>query len=186
MGGGVHRVGSSSSTKINALLPKALESTVVLDVHSIACGGKHVVLVTKKGEVFSWGEECGSRLGHGAEVDVSHPKLIDAFCGMNIELVACGEYHSCVITHSRDIYTWEDGTHNSGLLRYGSEASHWILKKVSGPMEGMNVSYVACGPWHIVVVTSAGQLFTFGDGTFGALGLEDFEVMKLIGPSPAS
>ena len=53
MGGGVYRVGSSSSTKINALLPKALESTVVLDVHSIACGGKHVVLVTKKGEVFS-------------------------------------------------------------------------------------------------------------------------------------
>ncbi|RVW37618.1 PH, RCC1 and FYVE domains-containing protein 1 [Vitis vinifera] len=71
-----------------------------------------------------------------------------------------------ILNKLRDLYTWEDGTHNSGLLRYGSEASHWILKKVSGPMEG--------------------QLFTFGDGTFGALGLEDFEVMKLIGPPPAS
>ncbi|XP_034689186.1 PH, RCC1 and FYVE domains-containing protein 1-like isoform X2 [Vitis riparia] len=179
MGAGVHRVGSSSSTKIDALLPKALESTVVLDVHSIACGGKHAVLVTKKGEVFSWGEECGSRLGHGVEVDVSHPKLIDALCGMNIELVACGEYHSCAVTLSGDLYTWGDGTHNSGLLGHGSEASHWIPKKVSGPMEGMHVSYVACGPWHTAVVTSAGQLFTFGDGTFGALGHGDHSSMSI-------
>lgn len=29
---------------------------------------------------------------------------------------------------------------------------------------------VACGPWHVAAVASSGQLFTFGDGSFGALG----------------
>ncbi|EXB43469.1 putative E3 ubiquitin-protein ligase HERC1 [Morus notabilis] len=173
LGGGVHRVGSLFDTKMDALLPKALESTVVLDVHGIACGGRHAVLVTRQGEIFSWGEEAGGRLGHGVKVDVSQPKLIDVISGSNVELVACGEYHSCAVTLSGELYTWGDGTHSSSLLGHGSEVSHWIPKKVCGPMEGIHVSYISCGLWHTAVVTSAGQLFTFGDGSFGALGHGD-------------
>ena len=173
LGGGVHRVGTISSSEMDAFLPKALESKVVLDVHSVGCGYKHAVLVTKQGEIFSWGEESGGRLGHGVEVDVLHPKLIETLSGMNIELVACGEYHSCAVTYSGDLYTWGDGTHNSGLLGHGNEVSHWYPKKVDGNIEGLRVSYVSCGPWHTAIVTSAGQLFTFGDGTFGALGHGD-------------
>ncbi|CAJ1939870.1 unnamed protein product [Sphenostylis stenocarpa] len=169
-GGGVYRVGAISSSEMDAFLPKALESKLVLDVHSISCGYRHAVLVTKQGEIFSWGEESGGRLGHGVEMDVFHPKLVDTFGGMNIELVACGEYHTCAVTYSGDLYTWGDGAHHSGILGHGSEASHWIPRKVSGNLEGLRVSYVSCGPWHTAIVTSAGQLFTFGDGTFGALG----------------
>ncbi|KAE9607938.1 hypothetical protein Lal_00039992 [Lupinus albus] len=173
VGDGILGGGASSSFEIDAFLPKALESKVVLDVHSIGCGYKHAVIVTKQGEIFSWGKESGGRLGHGVEVDVSHPKLIDTLSGMNIELVSCGESHSCAVTYSGDLFTWGDGTHNSGLLGHGNEVSHWIPKKVSGNMEGVRISYVSCGPWHTAVVTSAGQLFTFGDGTFGALGHGD-------------
>lgn len=173
LGGGLHRVGSPSATKIDAPLPKALESAVVLDVHNIACGSRHAVLVTKQGEIFSWGEESGGRLGHGVDADVSQPKLIDSLSGVNVELVACGEYHTCAVTLSGDLYTWGDGTYSSGLLGHGSEASHWIPKKVSGQLDGLHVSFVSCGPWHTAVVTSAGQLFTFGDGIFGALGHGD-------------
>ncbi|XVE85886.1 hypothetical protein DITRI_Ditri17bG0127600 [Diplodiscus trichospermus] len=172
LGGGVHKVGDSFDSKMDALLPKALESTVVLDVHNIACGGRHAVLVTKKGEIFSWGEESEGRLGHGVEADVPHPKLIDTLSGMNFESVACGEYHTCAVTASGDLFAWGDGTHNSGLLGHGSEVGHWIPKKVSS-MEGIHVSYISCGPWHTALVTSGGQLFTFGDGSFGALGHGD-------------
>ncbi|XP_020206059.1 PH, RCC1 and FYVE domains-containing protein 1 isoform X2 [Cajanus cajan] len=171
--GGVHRVGALSSSEMDAFLPKVLESKSVLDVHSIGCGYRHAVLVTKQGEIFSWGEESGGRLGHGVEMDVFQPKHIDTLSGMNIELVACGEYHTCAVTYSGDLYTWGDGTHNSGMLGHGNEVSHWIPKKVSGNLEGLRVSYVSCGPWHTAIVTSAGQLFTFGDGTFGALGHGD-------------
>nr|CAD1826419.1 unnamed protein product [Ananas comosus var. bracteatus] len=177
LGGGLHRVGSPTS-KIDVPLPKALESTVVLDVHNIACGTQHAVLVTKQGEVFSWGEESGGRLGHGMDSDVSQPKLIDALSGMNIEFVACGEYHTCAVTLSGDLYTWGDGVH-SGFLGHGNETSYWIPKKVCGQLEGLHVSSVSCGPWHTAVVTSAGQLFTFGDGTFGALGHGDRRSMNI-------
>ncbi|KAG8388951.1 hypothetical protein BUALT_Bualt02G0178700 [Buddleja alternifolia] len=167
MGGGSHR----SDAKIDALLPKALESAVVLDVQNIACGGRHAALVTKQGEIFSWGEESGGRLGHGVDADVLHPKLIDALSNINIEFVACGEYRSCAVTLSGDLYTWGDG--HFGLLGHGNEVSHWVPKRVNGPLEGVHVSSISCGPWHTAVVTSAGQLFTFGDGTFGVLGHGD-------------
>lgn len=173
LGGGLHRVGNIADPKMDALLPKALESAVVLDVHNIACGGRHSALVTKQGEVFCWGEESGGRLGHGVDADVSQPKLVDALAHTNIELVACGEYHTCAVSLSGDLYTWGDGTHNFGLLGHGNEVSHWVPKKVNGPLEGIHVSSISCGPWHTAIVTSAGQLFTFGDGTFGVLGHGD-------------
>ncbi|XP_044481650.1 PH, RCC1 and FYVE domains-containing protein 1-like isoform X2 [Mangifera indica] len=173
LGGGPNRAGSCFALKMDSLLPKALESAVVLDVQNIACGGRHAALVTKQGEIFSWGEELGGRLGHGVDSDALHPKLVDSLSNMNIELVACGEYHTCAVTLSGDLYTWGDGTHNVGLLGHGNEVSHWVPKRVNGPLEGIHVSYISCGPWHTIVVTSSGQLFTFGDGTFGVLGHGD-------------
>ncbi|KAL5551685.1 hypothetical protein UlMin_001861 [Ulmus minor] len=173
LGGGTHRVGSSVGGKIDSLFPKALESAVLLDVQNIACGGRHAALVTKQGEIFSWGEELGGRLGHGVDSNVMLPKLIDALSNTNIELVACGEYHMCVVTLSGDLYTWGDGTYNFGPLGHGNQVSHWVPKRVNGPLEGIHVSSISCGPWHTAVVTSAGELFTFGDGTSGALGHGD-------------
>ncbi|XP_010269341.1 PREDICTED: uncharacterized protein LOC104606031 isoform X2 [Nelumbo nucifera] len=179
LGGGMHRVGSSSSVKMDSFVPKALESAVVLDVQNIACGGRHAALVTKQGEIFSWGEESRGRLGHGVESDVSHPKLIDSLGNTNIELVACGEYHTCAVTLSGDLYTWGDGTYKFGLLGHGNEVSHWVPKRVNGLLEGIHVSSISCGPWHTAVVTSSGQLFTFGDGTFGVLGHGDRKSLSI-------
>ncbi|CAK9881305.1 unnamed protein product [Sphagnum jensenii] len=41
----------------------------------------------------------------------------------------------------------------------------------------MKVSSISCGHWHTALVTSTGQLFTFGDGTFGVLGHGDRKSM---------
>lgn len=173
LGGGMCRAGNEAGSKMDSLLPKALESAVVLDVQNIACGSRHAALVTKQGEVFCWGEESGGRLGHGVDVDAPHPKLVEALANTNIELVACGEYHTCAVTLSGDLYTWGNGTHNFGILGHGNEVSHWVPRKVNGPLEGIHISSISCGPWHTAAVTSAGQLFTFGDGTFGVLGHGD-------------
>lgn len=173
LGGGVYRVGQGTGAKMDMILPKAMESAVVLDVQHVACGGRHAALVTKQGEVFCWGEESGGRLGHGVDVDVSHPQLVETLANTNVELVACGEYHSCAISLSGELYTWGDGTHNFGLLGHNNDVSHWMPKRVNGPLEGLRVTSISCGTWHTALVTSLGQLFTFGDGTFGVLGHGD-------------
>ncbi|KAM6569710.1 hypothetical protein CsatB_017695 [Cannabis sativa] len=171
LGGGIHRIGTTA-VRMDALLPKTLESTAVLDPYDIACGRQHAMLITKQKQLFSWGEGSGGKLGHGVEEDVSHPKLIDGLGGSKIELVACGELHTCAVTVSGDLYTWGDGARDFGILGHGNETSHWIPKKLIG-QDSAQVSFISSGPWHTAFVTSAGQLFTFGDGTFGALGHGD-------------
>lgn len=165
----------SNPTKIDVLTPKPLETNVVLDVHQIACGVRHVALVTRQGEVFTWGEESGGRLGHGIDKDFSRPHLVEFLAVTNVDFVACGEYHTCAVSTSGDLFTWGDGTHNAGLLGHGTDVSHWIPKRVSGPLEGLQVLSIACGTWHSALTTSNGKLFTFGDGSFGVLGHGDRE-----------
>ncbi|XVE60155.1 hypothetical protein DITRI_Ditri05aG0105000 [Diplodiscus trichospermus] len=163
------------STRADVLLPRPLESNVVLDVHHVACGVKHAALVTRQGEVFTWGEESGGRLGHGVGKDVIQPCLVESLAVTSVDTVACGEFHTCAVTMAGELYTWGDGTHNAGLLGHGTDVSHWIPKRISGPLEGLQVASVTCGPWHTALITSTGQLFTFGDGTFGVLGHGDRE-----------
>jgi alpha-tubulin suppressor-like RCC1 family protein len=172
LGGGTYKTENGSGRKMDSLLPKHLESAVVLDVHNIACGRSHCALVNRQGEVFCWGEESGGRLGHGVLVDVAHPQLVESLASTCVEQVACGEYHTCAVTRIGDLYTWGDGTRSFGLLGQGNDFCHWMPKRVQMP-EGVKVSTVACGPWHTALITSSGQLFTFGDGTFGTLGHGD-------------
>lgn len=174
-GGETDVTGKPVAVKIDVLTPKPLETNIVLDVHQIACGVRHIALVTRQGEVFTWGEESGGRLGHGIDKDFSRPRLIDFLAVTNIDFIACGEFHTCAISSNGDLYTWGDGTHNAGLLGHGNDVSHWIPKRVSGVLEGLQIVSVACGTWHSALATSSGKLFTFGDGMFGALGHGDRE-----------
>ncbi|KAK9137930.1 hypothetical protein Sjap_008524 [Stephania japonica] len=170
---------SSVPSKVDVLLPKPLESNVVLDVEEIACGVRHAALVTRQGEVFTWGEESGGRLGHGIDKDSSRPQLVEFLAVNNVDCVACGEFHTCAVTKSGDLFTWGDGNHNAGLLGHGSDISHWIPKRVCGPLEGIPVLSVACGTWHSALITSNGRLFTFGDGSFGVLGHDNRESVAM-------
>lgn len=170
--GGIARVGEAFPGK-DAFMPKVLESASALDAIKLACGSTHAVLVTRQGQVFSWGDGSGGKLGHGLDADISRPKLIDALSGFNVVSVDCGEYHTCAVTVTGDLYTWGDGIHNFSLLGHGTEFSYWTPRKVSGQMEGICVTSVSCGPWHSAAITSQGQLFTFGEGAFGALGHGD-------------
>ncbi|XP_028554192.1 PH, RCC1 and FYVE domains-containing protein 1-like isoform X1 [Dendrobium catenatum] len=158
------------SAKNDILLPKPLDSNVILDIQHVACGVKHAAFVTRHREVFTWGEESGGRLGHGIGLDAVHPRLVESLSASKIDFVACGEFHTCAVSTSGELYTWGDGAHKAGLLGHGTDISHWIPKRISGSLEGLQVAFVSCGTWHTALLTTAGQLFTFGDGTFGALG----------------
>lgn len=151
---------------VHVALPKLLESTMMLDVQNIALGGKHAALVTKQGEVLCWGQGKGGRLGHKTDIDISFPKIVDSLNGIHIKYAACGEYHTCALTDSGEVYAWgDDGA--------GKFINQWIPHKLSGPLDGISISNVACGDWHTAMVSSCGRLFTYGDGTFGVLGHGD-------------
>lgn len=156
-------------TQLNALLPKLLESTIMLDVRTISLGRKHAVLVTEQGEVFCWGEANRGRLGHKVDMDTLCPKIVDSLTGVHVNYICCGEYQTCALTRSGELYTWGDN-YTADLLGEDSKSSHWLPHRIFGSLDGVTISNVACGEWHTAIVSACGRLFTYGDGTFGALG----------------
>ncbi|GAV61757.1 RCC1 domain-containing protein/FYVE domain-containing protein/BRX domain-containing protein/BRX_N domain-containing protein [Cephalotus follicularis] len=170
LGGVVDRSANINGMQPDALFPKLLESTMMLDVRNISLGGKHAALVTKLGEVFCWGEGSRGRLGHKVIMDVSYPKLVESLNGVLVQSVACGEFQTCALTQSGELYTWGDTHHGADLMGDVTYRSQWFPRKLSGPLDGISVLNVACGEWHTAIVSTSGQLFTYGDGSFGVLG----------------
>ncbi|KAJ9564577.1 LOW QUALITY PROTEIN: hypothetical protein OSB04_000543 [Centaurea solstitialis] len=156
LAGGVN--GYRNETQFDALLPNVLDSVGMLDVEKISLAGKRAALVTKQGEVFSWGDGKTGRLGDG----ISFPKEVESLSGVRVKSVSCSEYQTCAVTFSGELYTW--GDNGSG------ESMRWLPHLLFGGLNGITVSKVACGEWHTAIVSTSGQLFTFGDGTFGVLG----------------
>ncbi|KAG8662551.1 hypothetical protein MANES_01G123500v8 [Manihot esculenta] len=169
IGGMVQKLGNQNGMQVDALVPKLLESTVMLDVQSISLGGKHAALITKRREVFCWGEGSGGKLGHKVNMDFSYPKVVDSLGGVRIKSVACGEYQTCALTDSGELYIWGDNKSGANLVEVRTR-NQWLPYKLSGPFDSITISKVACGEWHTAILSSSGQLFTYGDGTFGVLG----------------
>ncbi|XP_050229612.1 PH, RCC1 and FYVE domains-containing protein 1 isoform X2 [Mercurialis annua] len=169
-GGTVQRHGNQYTMQVDALVPKLLESTAMLDVTSISLGGKHAALITKRGEVFCWGDGSKGKLGHRVNIDISYPKVVESLNGVHIKSVVCSEYQTCALTHSGELYMWGDNTNGIALADEVRTRSQWLPYRLSGPLDGITISKVACGEWHTAIVSSSGQLFTYGDGTFGVLG----------------
>ena len=78
-----------------------------LEWHQIACVASHTVVLTREGDVHTWGCGAQSRLGHGDNADVDKPKLVmSCLSGKEVVHVACGLWHSAVIDSGGELYTW--------------------------------------------------------------------------------
>lgn len=77
---------------------KALGANVVIQ---IACGQKHTVALTNNGEVYSWGSNNEGQLGFGQNITMEKkPRLIKNLQAIPISFIACGSYHSIVVSKS--------------------------------------------------------------------------------------
>lgn len=60
---------------------------------------------------YTWGEGKFGRLGHGAERNCHSPRLVESLLGKRPCQIACGGFHSAVITQDGKMYTFGGGEH---------------------------------------------------------------------------
>ncbi|XP_014524438.1 ultraviolet-B receptor UVR8 isoform X2 [Vigna radiata var. radiata] len=173
-------------------LPTKVEYLDGINIKMAALGSEHTVAISDGGEAFSWGMGVSGRLGHGHESSILGffsssseytPRLIKDLEGIKemsdvtrpsliTELpyskeVACGGYHTCVLTNSGELYTW--GSNENGCLGIGSSDVIHLPEQVQGPFLKSSVSQVSCG-WKHTAAISEGRVFTWGwggsNGTF--------------------
>ena len=72
----------------------------------IECGRAHMVALSYKGEVYTWGQNYSGQLGHGDEEERFVPTKIKSLEGISIVKVSCGAYHTAALADTGELFTW--------------------------------------------------------------------------------
>ncbi|XP_030551341.1 ultraviolet-B receptor UVR8 isoform X2 [Rhodamnia argentea] len=164
--GGSGRLGHGHESSIFGFLgssseytPRLIKKLEGLKVKNIAAGLLHSACIDENGSVFLFGEKALQKLGFGGDKNATTPSMIDEL--PYSEEVACGGYHTCVITCGGELYTW--GSNENGCLGNGSTDVFHLPERVEGPFVKSPVSKVSCG-WKHTAAISDGKVFTWGWG----------------------
>ncbi|CAG8620419.1 31715_t:CDS:2, partial [Racocetra persica] len=146
----------------------------------VVCGENHCLALTQAGQVFSWGSGRYGQLGHGDTKSLDKPKVIEFFEGLKVVQIACGGWHSAVITDSGDLYTFgwnhsgrlgiplpDKNNYTQSLINY---AEPTLIELNEGKDFGPNIIKVSCGSAHTAIVTDDYRLWTCGWGKYGQQG----------------
>lgn len=117
------------------------------------------------GAVLCWGYNATAALGRGFESARELPGLVDA-PGVSFVRGAAGAGHTCGVDNAGILYCWGEGS--SGQIGDGSTTRHSRPTRVTAVPVDPSAT-VAAGEVH-TCATSGGQLFCWGDNTFGQLG----------------
>ncbi|KAB1210505.1 Ultraviolet-B receptor UVR8 [Morella rubra] len=176
-------------------VPIQLSSLDDHEVVSITCGADHTIAYSQSRlEVYSWGWALkvysgGSlwvlgwasgpihghrgdfgRLGHGNSSDLFTPQPIKALHGLRIKQIACGDSHCLAVTMEGEVQSW--GRNQNGQLGLGTTEDSLVPQKIQA-FQGVSIRMVAAGAEHTAAVTEDGELYGWGWGRYGNLGLGD-------------
>lgn len=160
-------VAGHGDTEGHQYTPKLLEKLSSKRVIQLSACGFHTGCLTNNGEVHTWGEGKFGRLGHNGERNCHSPRLVEALLGKRPKQVACGGFHTAVITESGSVHTFGGGEH--GQLGHGDKVNQCLPKLVQC-LEGIFISQITCGWSHSVALTNKGKVYTWGNGDHGKLG----------------
>lgn len=148
--------------------PKLLERLAGKTIVQLSACGFHTGCLTDQGECFTWGEGKFGRLGHGTERNCHSPRLVEALLGKRPRQIACGGFHTAVVTEDGKMYTFGGGEH--GQLGHNDRVNK-VKPTLVQALEGVFISQISCGWSHSVALTATGKVYTVGNGDHGKLGL---------------
>ncbi|XP_064956129.1 ultraviolet-B receptor UVR8-like isoform X2 [Musa acuminata AAA Group] len=153
------------------LFPTILSALDSQGIVSVTCGADHTTAYSQSDDqVYSWGWGDFGRLGHGNSSDVFSPQSIKALQGLKIKQIACGDSHCLAVTMDGEVQSW--GRNQNGQLGLGTTEDSLIPQKIQAFL-GICVKMIAAGAEHTAAVTEDGDLYGWGWGRYGNLGLGD-------------
>ncbi|XP_076311235.1 RCC1 and BTB domain-containing protein 1-like isoform X1 [Tachypleus tridentatus] len=132
--------------------------------------GNEAIIITKDGEVYALGSNCSGCLGLGDSEGSLWPKKVDSLCKRGIKDLACGSGpHVLALTESGDLYSWG---HN-GYYQLGNGSTNQGLNPglITTNLGGLKVIEIACGSHHSIALTSNGEVYAWGQNSYGQVGL---------------
>jgi len=143
-------------------------------VMMVACGIDHTLVLTRTGLVWAFGCGANGENGHPGLQSLSVPTRVAALDG--IVMVAAGGMHSTAVGSDGRMWTW--GVSGSGVLGHDDTGDGAVALPRALNLQafgGEAVIFVAAGAQYTMAVTAPGDLWAWGSGDYGQLGLGDRE-----------
>ncbi|MCA8837953.1 MAG: hypothetical protein K8963_08910, partial [Proteobacteria bacterium] len=131
----------------------------------VSVAANHACAINTDDELYCWGVNPNGQLGLG-DTDVRN---VPTRVGMatNWSQVSAGAVHTCAINSVGHLLCW--GESDNGRLGTGDDAMDSLTPARVG--DATNWSQVSAGATHTCAINSAGQLYCWGEGDTGRLGL---------------
>ncbi|XP_049850244.1 uncharacterized protein LOC126322375 [Schistocerca gregaria] len=139
-------------------------------INDVQAGSFHTAIITSAHSLYTCGAGTHGELGHGDFKNLYYFTMVSYLKKLKIVQVSCGRYHTAAVTSGGSVYTFGAGEHYQ--LGHGNDLSLStpkcidIFKRIKA-----KIKQVSCGAYHTVSVSVCGQLFVWGTGKEGELGL---------------
>ncbi|EEY57540.1 uncharacterized protein PITG_00097 [Phytophthora infestans T30-4] len=153
-------------------VPKIIRSLENKIVRLVSCSYYHTVLACEDGNLqnlYTFGRNDYGQLGHNDSIDRKIPQFVEALSDQQIVSVACGQYHTMVVTVSGKAFAF--GKNDYGQLGIDTMENQLAPVQVRGGLERQECLEIRCGYYHTIALCSGAHLFAFGRNDYGQLGL---------------
>lgn len=156
-----------------------------IEISQVAAGNEHTAVLTKTGQVYTFGFNGSGQLGHGNTKSYHLPRLIETLNESKITNIASanGCEHLSWVTSKGEMYMW--GFNNYGQLGNGNH-NNVTTPALIPDFQGKWVLFVAWSYYHTIIVTDESTenpsptnkkpektyVYSVGRNDSGQLGLE--------------
>ncbi|XP_040893624.1 probable E3 ubiquitin-protein ligase HERC4 [Toxotes jaculatrix] len=153
--------------RLGACSPQHLSSLSAIPLVQIAAGGEQSFALSFSGGVFGWGRNDCGQLGLGDTTDRHTPTSVHCLNLKKTVHISCGVDHTAILTKHGAVFTFGSGHY--GQLGHNS-FSHELRPRLVAELLGANVTQIACGRHHTLVLTDSKKVYSFGCREQGQLG----------------
>jgi len=138
--------GTSGNSILSPQIVKFFNNIFIEDIGG---GAAHMIALTNKGEVYTWGKTEHGRLGISLTQElISTPQLVTALTDKNITRVAAGGGYSYAIS-DKDKKLYAFGQGGQGSYGYGDKTEPTEVLELTGK----ELLGIACGLQHVIAAT---------------------------------
>ena len=138
-------------------------------IQYVSAGEDFSAAIDESGRVWVWGRNDHGNLGLGDNTPRAYPALVEGLLKnkQRVLSVSCGSKHMMAITNEGTAWAWGHGEH--GKLGLGHTYDTYDPTAILA-LERDFIVAGSCGSSHTAAVDDSGNLYTWGNGSFGRLG----------------
>jgi RCC1 and BTB domain-containing protein len=146
--------------------PKFINGLKHEQIIAISCGYKHSLALSSLGHIYAFGNNDFGQLGIPSNTNQLIPLRMNGFALEKVIAISCSSIHSLALTEFGHVFSW--GYNENGNLGIGNLDNKNCPQKVI-LNDGIIISKIVCGLGHNLMLSTDGDIYSFGLNNFGQL-----------------